>query len=160
MKRLLVVAVAGLALLSACSDSTNAPLAPPSPDADAARLSPTAAGVVRVQNENHSGPGSFRQAILDANGDPSITNVEFDPSVGTVALQDPPVIFTGTQSLKIDGNHATINGAGLSAGASAFRVDGGGNLEIANLTLRSAPGTGLTVAIPGAATGTIKVSLI
>ncbi len=114
---------------------------------------------VRVINTHDAGPGSFRQAILDANNHPSIQRIVFATRVGTVALQQP-VEYTGPQALSIEGNRATLDGAGLPAGASGFLASGGGDLTVTGLTIRGAPGVGLTVAVPGNATETIKVSLI
>lgn len=70
------------------------------------------------------------------------------------------MLIGGAQSLTIDGNGAVLNGAGLLAGAAAFRSNGGGNLQVNHLTFTRAPGTGLTVAIPATAVGSVKVSLI
>ena len=110
---------------------------------------------VRVINAHDAGPGSFRQAILDANTHPSIHRIVFATRVGTVALPQP-VEYTGTQALSIEGNRTTLDGAGLPAGASGFLASGGGNLTVTGLTIRGAPGVGLTVAVPGSAIGTIE----
>ncbi len=160
MQRVFLALLAALVVLSACSDSSNAPLAPPSPESNAPNLNYAMSGVARVTNNNNAGPGSFRQAIVEANGDASITKIDFSSRVGTIALAGQPVVFDGPQSLTIDGNRAVLNGAALLAGGAAFRSNGGGNLIVSSLTFTRAPGTGLTVAIPATATGTVKVSLI
>ncbi len=154
MKRMYVGALAGLVVLAACSESSDAPLAPGAPEYNFGF-----AGVVRVTNSNDAGPGSFRQAILDANGNASIRRIEFAARLGTIALQQP-VVYTGAQALAIDGNRATLEGSALGAGEGAFTANGGGNLEISSLTVRGAPGVGITVAVPGTALGTVKVTLL
>jgi hypothetical protein len=124
---------------------------------DAPNASASASGKIFVANSNDAGPGSFREAINQANSDPAITRVLFLGSVPTVALLQT-VTFTGPQDLAIDGNQATLDGA--ATGGTAFRVTGGGDLEVSNLTVRNAPGDGIAVEVPAAATGTIRVSLL
>jgi hypothetical protein len=69
------------------------------------------------------------------------------------------VRYTGSQGLTIDGNGATLDGSGIALMAPAFLATGGGNLAISHLTVRKAPAEGIAVAIPGDATGTIRVAL-
>jgi hypothetical protein len=126
---------------------------------EAPELSFGFSGVVRVTNANDAGPGSFRQAILDANDDGSVRAIVFTVRHAVVNLQHP-VIFTGAQDLIIDGNRNTLDGSALPPGAGGFRANGGGDLAISGLTVRLAPGPGITVAVPGTAAGTIKVSLL
>ncbi|MGQ0648584.1 MAG: hypothetical protein ACT4P7_13550 [Gemmatimonadaceae bacterium] len=76
-----LVASALAAVLAGCSDASRAPLAP-SATLD---VSPTSTAVVTTNADN--GPGTFRQAVLDANTNPSIDEILFVPGVGTVALQ-------------------------------------------------------------------------
>src|SRR5262245_30604169 len=68
-----------------------------------------AAADVTVTNANDAGPGSFRAAILAANGNPSIGRVVF-AGVSTVNLEST-VAYTGTQSLEIVGNGAVLDGS-------------------------------------------------
>ena len=111
---------------------------------------------VHVINSEASGPGSFAQAILDANDDPTITRIQFTGKVGTVWLSST-VVYTGPQPLTIEGNKAIIDGT--YANAAAIVANGGGDLTVRHLTVRSAPGEGIDVAVPGEATGTIRVTL-
>lgn len=151
MKHIRVAALAGLLGLAACSDCNDAPLTGP-------ELSFGSAGVVRVTNPNATGLGSFHQAIQVANANPAIHRVEFARRLGTIALTEP-IVYTGPQALAIDGNRATLDGQALPTGAAGFTANGGGNLDVHGLTVRRAPGPGLVVAVPAAATGTIKVTL-
>ena len=64
---------------------------------------------VHVINSNPGGPGSFAQAILDANDDPTITRIQFTGKVRTVTLSST-VVYTGPQPLTIEGNNAIIDG--------------------------------------------------
>jgi hypothetical protein len=83
--------------------------------------------------------------------------VQFLGRVRVIALQQT-VEFTGTQELAIHGNDATLDGAGIPSG-EAFRATGGGDLTVSHLTVRHAPGEGITVEVPPTATGTQRVSL-
>ena len=135
-----VLAASALALGQAVTSTTHA-----------------SSGAVLVSNGNDAGPGSFRDAIDQANADPGVTHVQFTGSVSVVALQQS-VVFTGAQALRIDGNLATIDGSGVALGA-AFLATGGGDLEVSRLTVRDAPAEGIAVEVPSSATGTIHVSL-
>ncbi len=112
--------------------------------------------VVRVTSNADAGPGSFRQAVLDANADPSIDVIRFAPDIGVVALQQT-VTYSGAQGLSILGSNATLDGGALGAGESAFVTDGGSNLNVRFLAVQNAAGTGITVAVPDAATGVIAI---
>jgi hypothetical protein len=153
VKRILGVSLAALAV-AACSESSVSPAAPDQPAAPPAAVIATAD--VIVASSSNAGAGSFRDAVEQANADPAIRSIAFDPSVSTIDLQSG-VLFTGTQDLTIHGNHATIDGAG--AGGTAFTATGGGNLTLIALTVRNAPGEGVRVEVPASATGTITVSL-
>jgi hypothetical protein len=96
-----------------------------------------------VTNTNDTGPGSFRQAIEDANSDPGLTKIKFDiPTAGVVhtisLLTDLPLIttpvdidgttqpgYTGTPLIRIDGASPTLalgtSGLTLNAGNSIIR---------------------------------------
>jgi hypothetical protein len=139
-------------VLAGCTDSADMPAGPSLTPSFA---SGAGAGVVTAAD---AGAGSFRQAILDANADPSITRIQIAPGVGTIALAST-VTYSGTQPLAIHGGGAVLDGANLPGGASALEADGGGNLSIRELTVANAPGTGLTVKVPATATGTLVVEL-
>jgi hypothetical protein len=111
---------------------------------------------VLVSNDNDAGPGSFRDAIAQANADAGVTHIQFTGSVSAIALQQT-VIYAGAQPLTIDGNSATIDGSSLAGGA-AFLATGGGDLAVSRLTVRDAPGEGIAVEVPPTATGTLHVS--
>jgi hypothetical protein len=138
---------------TACSDSSDSPLAP-----EPIAFSHGSSGVVQVTNANGSGPGSFANAIQAANADPSIQRIVFSARLGSIPLA-ASAIYTGAQSLTLEGRGATLDGQALAAGAGALVATGGGDLEIRSLGVRGAPGVGITVAVPATATGTIKVTL-
>ena len=60
---------------------------------------------VRVTNNADAGAGSFRQAVVDANGDSSITVIKFNNNIGTIELAST-VNYIGEQSLSINGRGA------------------------------------------------------
>src|SRR5436853_2502187 len=91
-------------------------------------LAPTAsaANTLIVTNTNDSGPGSLRQAILDANNNPGLDTISFSigsgpktirPLEALPTLTDPVVIdgttqpgFSGTPIIEIDGSLNSTNG--------------------------------------------------
>ena len=114
-------------------------------------------GAVLVSNNNDAGPGSFRDAIDQANANAGVTHVQFTGRVSVIALQQS-VLFTGAQALTIEGNGAVLDGSGIALGA-AFLATGGGDLAVSRLGVRNAPAEGIAVEVPAAAAGTIHVSL-
>ncbi len=89
-----------------------------------ARACPAAAlaATYTVTNTNDAGPGSLRQAVLDANANPGPDEILFDSSVsGTVGLSSGALDID--DSLVVSGPGAdelTLDGAGASA---IFAVD-------------------------------------
>lgn len=125
----------GLAILAAaCTDNAESPLEP------TAALSHLGGGA-RVTTRADDGPGSFRQAVLNANADPSIGVIRFDRGLDPIRLLQP-VTYTGSQALVIRGEGARLDGSGLPAGESALVAEGGGELTITELTVAHAPGNG------------------
>ena len=116
------------------------------------------ADTVYVVNSKDSGPGSFRNAILVATGDPTIDRVVFLGKASTIFLTQK-VEFSGTQDLSIVGNGATLDGS-KAGGDQAFVASGGGSLAVSSLKVRNSLAEGIVVQVPPAATGTIKVSLV
>lgn len=151
MKRLALVATAGVLTLAACSDQSDTPM---EPQFDAAR----GPASVTVTSNADAGTGSFRAALESANSDRSIRSIRFSKNVGTIALI-APLTFTGAQPLEIDGASSTIDGGALGARQSILTADGGGDLAIAGLKLKNAPGSGLVLKVPEAATGIQEVRL-
>ena len=153
MKRLTALALAAAAALAACSDNPPTPLAP------ALAISGVAGAIAHVSSAADAGDGSFRAAVEAANADPSISRISFAQGIGPVSLADP-VVFTGPQALVIDGNHGVLDGTSLGAAESIFLATGGGNLEVRELTVQNAPGSGIEVQIPAASTGTLQYALV
>ncbi len=126
------------------------------PSADVALVAAPGA-IAFVTNSSDSGPGSFRASIERANGNPAITTIQFLGRTSTVELEQT-VWFTGPQHLAINGSGATLDGS--TAGGPAFRTTGGGDLTVSNLTVRNAPAEGISVEVPSAATGTVRIRLV
>lgn len=156
MKSLRSWAAAAVVGLAACSDSTqNSPLAPADPEPLSSR-----SGIVRVTNSNDAGPGSFRAAAEAASADASIREIEFARGLPPISVLQP-VVYTGPQKLKVDGNGAVIDGAALDpAAAAVFVANGGSDLTLSGLTFRNAPQQGLAVEIPAGSSGIKKIALI
>ena len=91
-----------------------------------------------VSNTNDSGPGSLRQAILDANASAGLDTINFSigtgvqtiqPTSGLPAVTDPVVIdgttqpgFSGSPIIELDGSLAgSSNGLTITAGSSTVR---------------------------------------
>ena len=143
--------IAGLLLIAvACSEGPDTPME--------AVHGTAAASAASVTSSADAGPGSFRQAVLEANADPGIGTIRFEGGLEPIRLVTP-VTYSGGQDLVIRAGGAELNGSRLGAGESAFVADGGGNLKIIGLAVSRAPGNGITVKVPDAATGTFQVHL-
>jgi Calx-beta domain len=98
-----------------------------------------AASTFTVTNTNDSGPGSFRQAIIDANNTPGLDSIVFNIGSGPAtirplqrldALTGPVIIdgttqpgFSGTPIIELDGTlQPDGNGLRLSGGDSTVRA--------------------------------------
>jgi hypothetical protein len=148
-RRSLVYLACGV--LVACAPSLDAPTVL-GPDV---WLDASTDAAASVTTSADAGPGSFRQAVLDANSNPAITRIVFRPGLGVIAVATT-VTYSGSQTLTIVGADATIDGSALGAGAPAFMANGGASLTLRALTVQNAPGTGVTVAVPDAAVGTLS----
>lgn len=137
---------------AACTEATpTSPDAPPNLPVSAAP-----AHVASVTNNGDAGPGSFRDAVALASADAGIRTIRFEAGVGTVAILSA-VTFSGSQDLSIEGSGAVIDGSG--AAADAFVVTGGGSLSLDRITVQGAPEDGVSIDVPGDATGVIEITL-
>ena len=150
MNRPLRVAVGLVVLASACTEGSQSPVEPAGALASLTRA--------RVTSSADAGAGSFRQAILDANADPGIGTIRFDAGLGLIKLA-APVAYSGSQTLVILGAGARIDASAVGADGSALLADGGGDLTLRELTVLRAPGNGVTIRVPDAATGVFTVRL-
>ncbi len=155
MQRFNWIVVAGLVVIAGCSDNPSAPV---SANVGGVSTIVSLDQSVRVTTNADAGPGSFRSAVLAANGDAGIAAIKFDKDLGTILLESP-VTFTGPQALEIKGADGDISGASLAAGEDAFVADGGGDLTISRLTVRNAPGVGIKILVPSTKTGIVSVTL-
>jgi hypothetical protein len=119
-----------------------------------------APAVFTVTRPGDSGPGTLRQAILDANDEtahPGPDTITFAPALAGATIMltttdpaaaDGPSAFAVSSSITIDGGSASVTVARSAAGGTpAFRLfdmAGSGNLTLQHLTLRGglAPGGG------------------
>src|SRR5262249_38883652 len=104
----------------------------------------TVPSTLLVENLLDSGPGSLRQAVLDANGSPGADTIAFAPQLqGTIALSSGQLSIT--DDLTIDGPGAerlAISGDN----PPAFQGDSGITVALAQLTItggRAAEGAGV-----------------
>jgi hypothetical protein len=137
------------------------PAVPNAPGGDGSDIGAFEAGpaqTLTVLNRNDSGPGSLRQAILDANGSPGTDLIEFAPGTyGTIRLGSGELLVTdcltihgpGAAQVAVDGYgisrlfhiapgvFARISGLTITNGhASGSELSGGGILnQQGNLTL-------------------------
>lgn len=139
-------------LLLACAEVTAPPRAPT--DAVLGEI----AVVAQVWSDADNGPGTLRQALEDANADPSITQIIVTTGLGPIALLTP-LTYSGAGPLMVQGAQVVIDGGMLTAGQSALIATGGASLDLRRLTLQNAPASGLLVDVPAGLTGTIRVSL-
>lgn len=141
--------------LAACAEAPNTPL---TASRDLAS-SIASSGVALVTSAADAGPGSLRAAVEVANADARVRRIEVAGVAGTVPLASP-IEYTGSQPLTLHAPRLILDGAGLPAGADAFRVTGGAEMSIRGLTVRNAPANGITVQVPASATGTQRVRLV
>lgn len=102
------------------------------------RAAATSATTFVVTNKNNGGPGSLRQAILDANANPGTDTVSFDipgqgvqtivPSSALPTVTDPLIIdgttqpgFAGTPLVELDGANGNFDGLDITAGGSTVK---------------------------------------
>jgi hypothetical protein len=124
----------------------------------AATSSTAAAGSASVTNSNNAGPGSFRAAIELANGNAAIGSIVFVGNLEPIELQST-VLYEGSQSLKIVGSRAVVDGTDLTGTTDAFRAETPGDLSVIGLTIANAAGEGIEYQVPASALGTKHVSL-
>ncbi|HSE86745.1 MAG TPA: right-handed parallel beta-helix repeat-containing protein, partial [Candidatus Binatia bacterium] len=113
-----------------------------------------------------SGPGSLRQAIIDASADGVATTITFDPAVfppppalpGLILLATPLPNLTGTGDT-IDGTGAgvVLDGSALAAGSVGLRVRRS-NYTIRGLTIQNMPSDGIRVETPPPPSVTLNVT--
>jgi hypothetical protein len=125
----------------------------------------TAGTTALVINGNNDGPGSFRQAIIDANNDSSITKIRFKRGL-MVDLTELMDAYEGLQNLTIDGRGSTVSGAGyddpiaLEGWAEALFVsESGADITLRKLNFVDSYGSGVAILIPEDTGGTVRVSL-
>lgn len=114
-----------------------------------------------------SGPGSLRQAILDASTDRVATTINFDPVVfppppalpGVILLQTPLPNLTGVMGDTIDGTGAgvVLDGSALAAGSVGLTVRRSNN-TIRGLTIQNMPNDGIRVETPPPPTTVLNVT--
>jgi hypothetical protein len=96
-----------------------------------------AATTFLVTNVNDGGPGSLRQAMLDANANPGLDSIHFNitgpsrliqPQLGLPDIVDPVVIdgstqpgFSGTPIVELNGDKSAVRGLFVNAPGSTIR---------------------------------------
>jgi len=123
-------------------------------------LLPQAAMTFTVTNTNDDGPGSLREAIVNANDNPGTDTIRFSiagAGVHTISLASPlPVIidpaiidgttqpgFAGTPAIELDGTNATV-----PAGVGGFQIRAG-STTVRGLAINRFPHDGIVIE-PGA----------
>jgi hypothetical protein len=109
---------------------------------------------ITASNTNDSGPGSLRQAILDANSSPGTQTIAFNlPGAGvrTIALlsalptiTDPVVIDGYTQPGYAGTPIVELNGAGAGAGAHGLSITASGS-TVRGLVINRFNGNGINI---------------
>jgi hypothetical protein len=96
------------------------------------------AAPLSVTNTDDSGPGSLRQAILDANASAGTDTIDFDVS-GTITLTTSLPAITDAAGLTIDGTGQTIAISGDNS-VPVIQVGAGSALTLQRVTVRDAFG--------------------
>jgi hypothetical protein len=119
----------------------------------AAETPPLRGAVFTVINTNHTGPGSLRQAIFDANTNAGADSISFNiPSGGLTisltnplpALVEPVQIDATTQPGFVSAPVVELNGSGAGAGADGLRI-GTSNSLVRGLVINRFNGDGIEV---------------
>lgn len=124
---------------------------------------PALGKTVKVTNNGDDeppGPGSFRAAVEAASLPGSdVTRIHFRYGLGTIAIGSP-IVYSGEQSLTIDGQGAVIEPDADSPDPfDLFVADGGGDeLTLKRLTFQSGL-NGIVVQVPADAEGEVSVRL-
>ena len=115
-------------------------------------------GHFTVINTNNSGPGSLRQALLDANSSPGIGIVDFNiPGSSGLTISPTSALPTITNRLTIDGSTQPgfsaaplieLNGAGAGAGSDGLRITAG-HCTVRGLIINRFNGSGISIANGG-----------
>jgi hypothetical protein len=105
-----------------------------------------------VVTSSGAGAGSLSEALARASADPRISEIALAPGVTSVGART--LSFTGSQLLTIDGRGATLSGETLAITGAMHGV------VIRNLTVADAPGNGIEIDVPAAATGEFEVRLV
>lgn len=107
----------------------------------AALFVPTLAGAMIVTNTNDSGPGSLRQAILDANANAGLESIDFN--LGGAAAITLNSTIAITDDLKINGPGSSLLTIEMGAGQSErLFFSNFANFELGNCTLRGGSPSG------------------
>lgn len=122
----------------------------------ATSVSMAAADTVRVSNDHDSGPGSFRQALAQADTDVGINAIRFDRNY-TVNLRSP-LVFHGSQALTIEGEQAVVDGGDIQQG-DILTIHSAAPIVLKNIDFRNSYANGVVVKVPAEAVGTVSVTL-
>ena len=134
------------------SDST------PTPQTITGLFTITIDPTLAVTNTNDNGPGSLRQAIVDANGAPGADEIRFNiPGAGphTISLSTPlpavtdPVFIDGASQPGFAGAPVVqVNGSAAGAGASGLALTGGPS-RVRGLSIAGFGGSGIAISGAG-----------
>ena len=119
-------------------------------------ISIAAADILHVSNGNDSGPGSFRQALSEADANPSITEIRFDR--GYALNLRSSLSYHGSQPLSIDGGQAVIDGGGIER-SNILNIDTAASIVLKNINFRNSHANGVVVTVPTGAVGNVSVTL-
>jgi hypothetical protein len=139
----------------ACSEG---PLQPaPAADASGSMAESHAGRTLLVRSRADAGAGSLREALEQASADASVRAVKLQPHLGKIVLSTT-LEYTGSQSIDIDGAGAVID-AGALADGNGMTLAAHRSVVVRRLAIEDAPGVGLAVLVPAAATGEVSVTL-
>jgi hypothetical protein len=109
--------------------------------------SPAASAEFSVTNNDDAGPGSLRQAFIDATGTPGNDVIVVQPGIGTITLLTGALTHVPAASadLEVQGNGVTIN----ANGSGGMIINNTPNFALDRVTITG--GTGAAVGIGGGA---------
>ena len=83
----------------------------------------TQAAVFNVTTNDDSGPGSLRQAVLDANASPGADQITFNDGLGTIDLTTGQIDITETLTITGPAAGQTIDAGGNSRVLAVIAAD-------------------------------------
>ena len=120
-------------------------------------------GRVEVTSSADDGEGTLRAALQAAASDPRVGRIRVQRGLPPVQLASP-LVFPGTHPLRIEGGGLVLDGSALPdtvlGGTNGVLVaTGGADLDLKEIVVRGAAGSGIIVLVPPSRAGRVSLTL-